>query len=149
MLSIVLGYAQQSVMANDSPLFHSVVRFQNHMWDEHRGSFSASDLSFLTESCERPACSTNIFFSCPLCKERIPEGLSSDDRPLLDHIVQHFGDLSKALLQILPSFEDMIDPPGPMQQWENGLYKNRRNGKGEPNMWLHAQLSQLSEASEG
>lgn len=134
---------------NDSPLFHSVVRFQNHMWDKHRGSFSASDLSYLTESCERPACSTNIFFNCPLCKERVPEGLSSDDRPLLDHLVQHFANLSKSFLQILPSFEDIIDPPGPMQQWENGLYKKRRKDEGERNIWLHTQLSQLPEASRG
>ena len=130
---------------NSTPHFDSVVQFQNHMWDEHRGSFSASDLRYLTEACERPACSMNIFYSCPLCKERIPEELADTDRPLLGHLDKHFTDMSEALLQILPYFAGMIDPPMPMQQWKNSLFKQRWDDRGERNIWLNVHLQQLPE----
>ena len=91
--------------------FSSAAHFEQHMKEEHAGSFDDSDLPELADACQKP-------YSCPLCLMRFKSNTTKDswDQTVLDHFIQHFVEIDSTCLEWVPEYES-IDRERPFDLW--------------------------------
>lgn len=125
----------------DIQRFDELILFQDHMWKKHPDTFEPDELLELAELCKEYVTPTSIFDVCPFCghRDRFRGGGNDSlkpESPQLNHIIEHFDELSAEFLKWVMEYEPSIRSIDPRERWLDPKEVVKHSQRTKGNLWV-------------
>lgn len=123
--------------------FSSPVQFQAHMWEMHKGTYSAESLCYLTRWCKREP---NQLHQCFLCLQPIfaKDAIGSmQDVTMLNHFAEHFQTLASRCQDAIPRLSEALRGHNATWMPSEAIPCEKSASQSRYNLWIGSLPSRL------